>query len=210
MKSTYLLTLVLVVLLSSCEKDEFVSGSLKGNQSPMGKSGTTATAGNISSIGVTGISGSVVSFKDGVSDIKVSATISNATYKSLLTNHPLIEATGNQITLTGLKVKTTDQGIEMVNGNNPGILVKYDAKVGDKYPVAGSKRYREVTARSTDNDYAWDNMNIKVIEVTLKLNGPNVEEFITYSHHTFGLVGIKVKLKDGKIVSFPIFASSQN
>ncbi len=210
MKATFIVTLLLAVFLTSCEKDENSSGSLKGNQSPLGKQGTTATAGNISSAGITAISGSVVTFKDGISDIRISANISNATYKNLLTNHPLIESSGNQITLTGMKVKTTDEGIEMLNSNNPGILVKYDAKVGDKYPIDGSKKYREVTARSTDNDYYWDGMNIKVIEVTLKVNGPNVERFISYFNHKFGIVGIKVILKDGKEISCPIFASTQN
>lgn len=210
MKPTFFVTLLLAILLTACDKVENGSGSLKGNQSALGKAGTTATGGNITLAGITGISGSVTSFKDGVSDIRVSANISNATYKSLLTNHPLIESSGNQITLTGLKVKTTDEGIEMLNSNNPGILVKYDAKVGDKYPIEGTKKFREVTACSTDNDYSWDNMKIKVIEVTLKLNGPNVERFITYSNHKFGIVGIKVILKDGKEILCPIFASSQN
>lgn len=100
------------------------------------------------------------------------------------------------------KYKMTDKGILDYNNldHEPFVLVKYDAKVGDKYTLEksdGSKIVREVVRKSTDDDYYWGNMMIKTIDVEQSSNIPGVDKIVYFTNHKFGIVGVRVYMEDG-------------
>jgi hypothetical protein len=114
-----------------------------------------------------------------------------------------------------LKMKVTSEGIqEFVNSkgdvSRPFTIVKYSASVGDKYEFTngdGVRITREVTAKSTTDDYPIGFWMIKVIKVEETMDDPLVkagsddplvEKMIYYANHKFGLVGVVLKLKSGK------------
>jgi len=119
-----------------------------------------------------------------------------------------------------IKTKVTSEGIQDFvhsNGNTskPFTLVKYSAKVGDKYEFIdedGNKFVREVTYRSTTDDYPIGFWLIKVIKVEETIvEGPYKDIFgkITYyTNHKFGLVGVEWTTFDGKVLEFTIFPAN--
>ncbi len=112
-----------------------------------------------------------------------------------------------------IKAKVTSEGIQdfvhsQGNTNKPFTVVKYDAKVGDKYNFVdsdGSHFQREVTYRSKTDDYPMGFWFIKVIKVEeTEIEGRNKELFgkITYyTNHKFGLVGMEWTKPDGQKLS---------
>ncbi len=112
------------------------------------------------------------------------------------------------------KAKVTSEGIQdfrYSNGNTskPFTIVKYNAKVGDKYTYrtrTGKTVTREVTSRSTTDDYEWGIYHIKVIKVKEKAlaDDPFVDEIEYISNHKFGLVGVKVLLKTGELIEMAL------
>jgi hypothetical protein len=116
-----------------------------------------------------------------------------------------------------IKSKVTSEGIQDFahsNGNTskPFTLVKYSAKVGDKYEFTdddGNKFVREVTYRSTTDDYDLIFWRIKVIKVEeTVVEGPYKDIFgkITYyTNHKFGLVGVEWTTYEGKVLGFMIW-----
>ncbi|QLH54406.1 MAG: hypothetical protein CH6_3349 [Candidatus Kapaibacterium sp.] len=116
-----------------------------------------------------------------------------------------------------IKSKVTTEGIQDFHHSEgdlskPFTLVKYSAKVGDKYEFKdnqGNKFVREVTQRSTTDDYPIGFWLIKVIVVEETIEeGPYKDLFgkITYyTNHKFGLVGVKYEIngKNYKINIWP-------
>ncbi|MCX7879209.1 MAG: hypothetical protein N2517_00925 [Ignavibacteria bacterium] len=99
--------------------------------------------------------------------------------------------------------------------SKPFTLVKYDAKVGDKYEFTdkeGNKFVREVTYRSTTDDYPIAFWYIKVIKVEETItDGPYKNFFgklIYYTNHKFGVVGLEYQNLDGKKFKIEIWPSN--
>lgn len=195
------------LLLFSCEKD---NESVGGEQSPIGEVGTIVTSTSATVAGVGNIEAEVVSLSGGVSVYSGSATITNSTVKNILSNFPEFQVSGNVVTATGVKVKVTKEGIEGIAGFPPGVIVKYDAMVGDKYPVGSSGRDREVVARSANDDYPYGFYNIKVIKVEETPNEKGVKKITYWANHRFGLVGIQFDFDDGTSAKFPVYNSKEN
>lgn len=111
-----------------------------------------------------------------------------------------------------LKLKVTSEGIQdFVNSHgdlsHPYTIVKYDAAVGDKYEFTdskGVKTTRTVTYRSTTDDYPIAFWNIKIIKVEQTREDPMIEKIIYYTNHKFGLVGVELHTKTGKVVKLGI------
>ena len=105
-----------------------------------------------------------------------------------------------KVNISGHFINSTE-GVGYVNGKGEtSILVKYDAKVGDKWSyttLGGKKLNREVISKSTDDDYYWGGMYIKVIEVEQNLPYPGFTKVVYSANHKFGLVGAVVTLEDG-------------
>ncbi len=108
-----------------------------------------------------------------------------------------------------IKSKVTSEGMQDFhhsdgNLSKPFTLVKYNAKVGDKYEFTdsyGNKFVREVTYRSSTDDYPVGFWLIKVIKVEETIvDGPYKDllgKITYYTNHKFGLVGVEWE-KDGK------------
>ncbi|MCX7908380.1 MAG: hypothetical protein N2560_02540 [Ignavibacteria bacterium] len=115
-----------------------------------------------------------------------------------------------------IKSKVTSEGIQDFHHSEgdlskPFTLVKYSAKVGDKYEFTdkdGNKFVREVIKRSTTDDYPIGFWYIKVIVVEETIvEGPLKDFFgkiIYYTNHKFGLVGVELE-RDGKKYEIGIF-----
>lgn len=120
-----------------------------------------------------------------------------------------------------IKGKVTSEGIEDYihsegDESKPFLLVKYDAKVGDKYSFKdkdGNKYVREVTYRSKTDDFQIAFWLLKVIKVEETVTeGPLKDllgKVIYYTNHKFGLVGLEWESPDkSKTLKFTIFPSN--
>lgn len=195
---------LIIPLLISCNK----SGSLRGEQSPMGEVGVTISSSDYTVDGVSNISGEVISLEDGVSVYTGTATISNDNFKNILSNFPGTEVDGNRVTMTDIEFKQTDQGIEAVTGLAEGIIVDYDAKVGDEYKIPGG--VRTVVSKSTEDDFFWGGMLIKVIQVEEYPKNIGVKKIVYSTNHKFGLVAVQFTFDDDSYAMLPVYTSTQN
>jgi len=209
MKKLLFITYILcVAIFASCD---LVGGgdSIKGEQSALGEVGVTVSSSSAAVAGVSGITGSVVSLKDGVSSYTGSATITNAAIKNVLANYPDATISGNNVTLKNVKFKVTTEGIEAINGFEPGVIVKYDSKVGDTYKLDDGGQ-RKVTSKSTADDYSYGFFNIKVLKVEETPNKLGVKKITYWANHKFGLVGVEITYDDNTTSKFPIYSSAEN
>ncbi len=118
----------------------------------------------------------------------------------------------SKVTSEGLQDFTHSEGDE----SKPFTLVKYNANVGDKYEFTdkdGNHFVREVTYRSTTDDYPIGFWFIKVIKVEETITeGPlkDIAGKITYyTNHKFGLVGIEwTRPSDGKVLKIVVYPSN--
>jgi hypothetical protein len=199
-------------LLTSCDLiEEAITGSkLGGEQSSIGQVGVTVTSSSAQINGVSNIQASVTSLSGGVSNYTGSATVANSSIVSTLSNLPGVSVSGNTVTVTGIKFKSTTEGIESIYGFDPGIIIKYSSSVGDKYDILGSSTKREVIAKSTSDDFSWGGMMIKVIKVEENINRGGVKKITYFGNHKWGMVAIRFDFDDGSYSQFPIYNSANN
>lgn len=112
------------------------------------------------------------------------------------------------------KARVTSEGIqEYFSSNNdfskPRTIVAYSWNTGLKFQFTdsdGGQITREVVSKSTTDDYPYGFFYIKVIKVDeTKKDDPFVEKLTWIANHKFGLVGIHLKLKNGKELKVGIF-----
>ena len=213
MKINYLSVILfsIIFVISSCEKDS--DSKLGGEQSPMGEVGVTVESTSATVAGVSNFEAIVTSNEDGVSVYSGSCTVDNPALKNLLSNIPELTINGNTVSSNSVKFKHTTEGIEFLSGPTAGIWAKYSSSVGDKYPVGSTGDYRTVVSKSTDDDYPYGFMNIKVMEVEEipnSLLGTGIRKITYYENHRFGLVGIVFTFEDNNTAWFPVYTSTQN
>ena len=109
--------------------------------------------------------------------------------------------------------KITDKGILDYNNadHEPFVLVKFDAKVGDKYTLTksdGTVITREVVRKSTDDDWLWNEMWIKTIDVEQDSRIPGVKNLNFITNHKFGIVAVQVVLEDGTTSQVDLYPSA--
>lgn len=213
MKSTYLSALLLsiILIISSCEKDS--DSKLGGAQSPMGLVGVTVGSTSATIAGVSNFEAVVTTNEDGVSVYSGSCTVDNPVLKNMLSNIPELTINGNTVSSTSVKFKHTTEGIEFLSGPTAGIWAKYSSSVGDKYPIGSTGDYRTVVSKSTDDDYPYGFMNIKVMEVEETPNallGTGIRKITYFANHRFGLVGIVFTFEDNSTAWFPVYTSTEN
>lgn len=195
-----------VFMFSSCSDDDgSESGDIGGNQSEFGQVGNEIEVGPISD--VSGINVKVTALNNGVSTFTGRAATTNSTYIDLLEMVPTERFPGS-FTVSGntveaqVNAKVTDQGAAVVF--NDGTLLKlvdYNASVGNKYTanVGGTTLVNEVISKSTEDDFYWNGMNIKVIKVKYKSHSPGIKEVVHIYNHKFGVVGLDVYFEDGSV-----------
>jgi hypothetical protein len=205
MKNYFIFLSALLFFLNSCNKDE-----LKGDQSPMGEVGNQVWSTSGELFGCSSMTGEVVTLDDGVSSYAGTAVVTNPTIKNILSNSPHCTVNDDEVMATNIKFKSTTEGIESVSGLAPGIIVKYDAEVGDEYPIGSTKKVRKVVRRSTEDDYLYGFFMIKVIEVEEYPGTMGVDKITYYANHRFGLAGIKFEFDDETTAWFPIYNTYEN
>lgn len=203
--------MVNLVFLNSCFKED--ADELNGDQSPMGEVGVTVSSSSMEIAGASNIEAVVTNLKDGISTYSASATITNPVLKNLVANFPGVEVNGDVVSITNMKIQQTKEGIKSMSGNNMGVLVKYDSKVGDTYPIEGSSNVRTVVSKTGVDDYPYGFYLIKTIQVeqtNIGLKSSGITKYTYIANHKFGMVGVKVDFDDGTSVTFPIYTGAKN
>ena len=182
-----LISLLAMACIVSCEGFETITGE----QSELGEVGTTLT-GTFN--GASDINVSVVSLENGISTVEGTFTMTDPRYKKLIESHPkYFDVNGDKVRVHDVKFKVTTNGIENVSGESTGIIIKYDSKEGDTYSNG-----RKVTHVSTDNDFSWRGMKIKVIRVEGEPKKADGVKSVTYwGNHRFGIVAVETTFDDG-------------
>lgn len=200
-----ILTALTIVSMMSCTKTDDYSGNLGGKTDLTANAVGFKYAGSLkigSSSTSTDAKAEVIKNEGGITEIKGTGTLP-AKVKSLITSSPYVNANG-VVSVSGKFVNSTE-GVAYVNaGGDQVILVKYDAKVGDKwsYTTKGGKEItRKVTAVSTDDDFFWSGMMIKAITVEQNLPYPGFTKAVYRANHKFGMVAVEVFLEDGTSMS---------
>ncbi len=198
----------LLLLIVSCNDDDL--SSVGGNQSPMGEVGSKVSSSSQPIMGVSNFSAKVISLSDGISTFSATATVTNEAVKNVLSNIPEVTINGDNVTAEGFKFKITTEGIESVEGTGDGVIVKYDAKVGDSYPIQSMGHSRKVVYRSTDDDYDYGFFYIKVVKVEVDSKMPGVDKITYWANHKFGIVAIDFQFDDGTSAKFPVYFNTEN
>lgn len=213
MKKRNYLLIVLLIAATSCSliDSEISSDTLKGSTNiPMNTVGNTFTSIGMKANGAwidSNPSIQITKSENGVNTVKIVADFSKdpklAAFNKLIPSN-LKDAQGRINFET--KVKITDQGwLDYSNSEGaPLVAVNYDSKVGDKYTLTkanGGTIVREVTEKSTTDDYSYGFMNIKIIKVEQATSFPGLKKYVARFNHKFGLVGIEIIAEDGSSLS---------
>ena len=181
-----ILVILTIVGVVCCVKETHIDGE----PAAIGEVGTEVRLGNE---GFSNVDISIVDCTNGVSEFAGTMTVTDERYLKIFKNHPrYFEVDGNSVRVHDVRFKFTDQGIENQTGFLDGVVVRYDAKDGDKFADG-----RKVTHVSTDNDYEWFIGKIKVIEIEGKLNEDGISRIKYACNHRFGPVGIELEFEDG-------------
>ncbi|OGU58937.1 MAG: hypothetical protein A2X64_02825 [Ignavibacteria bacterium GWF2_33_9] len=112
-----------------------------------------------------------------------------------------------------VKLKITSDGIQDYvyskgDESKPYTIMKYDSKVGDKYEFTdsdGEKITRTVTQTHQTEDWQIGFIMVKTMRVEQETpNDPLVRKITYIGNHKFGLVGIIMDMKDGKLMQMTI------
>lgn len=190
----------LLIALISCDES---TAELGGDQSEFGEIGVIATSNNLPSI-LQGGTAEITDLEDGVSVLTLSVDFSDTEIETIQQKLPNFDGRSD----FDAKYRITTEGVQSVYDDGTNFtLVKYDAKVGDKYTLKrdGQNLVREVIQKSTDDDYYWNGWLLKTISV--KETGravPGLSETELVFNHKFGLVGYTLKFEDGSSETIPI------
>lgn len=215
-----LLTLVITFLIYSCDSTdpEDDPNSLGGDPNV-----TFSQPGNVISTGQVTIGGNsydvgaecnIVSNDNGVATLQVTADLQQAPELAAFNDFiPASMKDADGKINTTLRFKVTSEGIQD-NMNVDGklhTLVKYNAKVGDKYQLStsnGKTITRTVTERTDKDDFPYGFFYIKTIKVEQDSRVPGISKFVYRLNHRFGLVFAQIVMEDGSSASFYLY--SQN
>jgi hypothetical protein len=152
----------------------------------------------------------VTSLEGGVSYITGSVTITDSKILNILGDIPEFTVSGNTVSASNVPFKITTNGVESEIPGHTGIIVKYDSKVGDTYS-GSSGTTREVTYKSTTDDYPYGFYYIKVMKVEESPTSiPGVSKIVYIANHKFGIVGIEITLDDNSNYTFSLYSSAEN
>jgi len=206
MKSKKMSLIILIAVFAtftSCKKDDL--SVLGGSQSPIGEVGHSISWGPIQGVTVQGMT--VTKLDGGVSTFSCSGSTTNSTYIDLLKMVPTerfpgtVTISGNSVNAT-VNAKITDEGAQVVFTDGTALtLVNYNGNVGDKYTakVGSVTLENEIIEKSTDDDFYWGGMYIKVIKVRYTSHAPGILHVDAIYNHKFALVGVDIYFEDGTV-----------
>lgn len=211
MKKIFVLLTILLfsLLIISCDTTESDDdpNSLGGDTNvPISQVGNVVSTGSVTinnqSYDIGG-EFEVISNNNGVATLQVKADLRNVPGLSVFNNFipaSMKDASGK--INTTVKFKVTSEGMQD-NMNVDGklhTLVKYNAKVGDKYKVStsnGKTITRTVTERTDQDDFPYGFFNIKTIKVEQDSRVPGIRNFVYRLNHKYGLVFVEIIMEDG-------------
>jgi hypothetical protein len=208
---TLFVSLSFLLLCYSCEKES--DTKLNGDQSPMGEVGVTVSSSSTEIAGASNFNATVTKLEGGVSTYSASATVTNALLKNLVANFPGVTINGDEVSITGMEIQQTKEGIRSLTGPGAGIIVKYSSSVGDTYPIGSTGEVRTVVSKTGVDDYPYGFFLIKTVQVEMNpmnLKSGGVDKYTFVANHKCGLVGVKVTFDDQTEVMFPIYTSAEN
>lgn len=206
MKTRLVFLITTALVATSCG---LIDSDIKADENIGGTTVASGKVGNVydlgGSIGLSAFKAEVKTLDDGVSSISGSMSVSDPKLLEFAKSSPDFKINGSNISVSK-KFRITDKGIQNVLDDGNFTLIEYDGAVGDKYThkIDGKKVTREITYKSTDNDYAWGFLDIKVMKVTETGRSiPGVKKLEYIFNHKFGIVGAKAYFDDGteKIIS---------
>lgn len=116
-----------------------------------------------------------------------------------------------------VQFKSTSEGIQDYNWfTKPGkyhTIAKYNAKVGDSYPIKNSDGIdivRTVTERTDQDDFPYGLFYIKTIKVEEDPKIPGIKNIVYRVNHKFGLVWFEIEMEDGSKASSYFFTDYTN
>ncbi|TVR19598.1 MAG: hypothetical protein EA391_00300 [Balneolaceae bacterium] len=220
MKSTVIKLVIVVAAgtfgLMSCDilgggSSSSSTTPIGGDPTPIGEVGNTFTVPSIP--GTSDRIIEVIESDGGNSVISFSAKVTNPTILQVANHRQSFTANGDQVT-GQLKFRITDKGVQsFTSDGKPFTMVRYDAKVGDKYVLkrSGGDLVRRVVHKSSDNDFYWGFMMIKTIQVEeTGFKTPGVSRIKYYFNHRFGMVGMDVFFEDGSEMLMWVFSQNDN
>jgi len=182
-----------LVALISCDES---TSELGGDLSEFGAVGTRATSYSVPAI-LQGATAEVTAVEDGVSVVTLTADFSDDDIETIQQRLPNYDGRSS----FDAKYRATSEGVQSVYDDGTSFtLVKYDAKVGDKYTLKrdGQNLVREVTQKSTEDEYYWNGMLLKTITVVETGRAvPGLSDAKLVFNHRFGLVGYTLNFEDG-------------
>lgn len=116
-----------------------------------------------------------------------------------------------------LSFKSTSEGIQDYNfftkSGKFHTIAKFDAKVGDTYPIKNSDGVdivRRVTERTDQDDFPYGFYEIKTIKVEEDPQIPGIKNIVYRVNHKFGLVWFEIEMEDGSKASSYFFPDYTN
>jgi hypothetical protein len=215
----FFMTTVIVLfafIYTGCKKSSSTDSTTGGNPTPMGDVGNTFM-GSIT--GLTNFNAVIKSNTNGISTIGCTGTITDSTMLSLvglLNSNSLMNINPSTGVFTvDLKAKFTDAGIVdyFSNDGSGSILSSFSEVVGAKYTCKNAEGHtytREVTAKSTTDDYPYSSLLIKTTTIKETGNFRGIDKVVYRTNHKFGLVNITIYLQDGSFYSFPVYSKKLN
>jgi len=211
MKKTLIFWIAAIMfILNSCGSFDISNPTLGGELSPMGEVGNSFSIGSIT--GVENTSATITEVIDGISTMEYSAKITDPILISLVEAMPDVVVT-NGVASTQRKYRITTKGFQSVYDEGNLTIVNYDSSVGTKYSLKKGNQTitREVTEKSTTDDYAWGLWDIKVMKVEeTGRNLPGVTKIEFIANHRWGMVGLKLYFEDGSEKMIPIYSIASN
>ena len=200
--------------LSSCGK--YTSTHLGGDtEITISEVGNEFTFDASSSNGGANIQASceIISREDGIVTAEIEADLSDPDFEFINDLIPANLKDNDGKLNTDFKCKITSDGVQdFANIDEDAFtLVKYNAKVGDTYKLKksdGKTITRTVTERTDEDDFYYDFMLIKTIEVEQDSRVPGISKFVYRFNHKFGLVHVKVVADDGS--EYRTYVHAQN
>lgn len=203
MKSKITGSLVLalfVITLFSCDES---TSELGGAQSEFGEVGVVATSTNLPQV-LQNCTAEITDLNGGVSVLTLTADFSQEDIEEIQEKIPSYDGT---LTFDA-EYRITSEGVQSVYDDGTSFtLVKYHAEVGDKYTLKrdGQNLVREVTQKSTEDDYYWYGWMLKTITVVETGRAvPGLSETELVFNHRFGLLAYIMRFEDGSSESIPI------
>ncbi len=160
----------------------------------------------------------IVSNNNGVVTLRVKADLTQIPALDVINDAvPISYKDQNGKINVDVQFKSTSEGIHDYNWfTKPGkyhTIAKFDAKVGDSYPIKNSDGVdivRTVTERTDQDDFPYGFYDIKTIKVEEDPKIPGIKNIVYRVNHKFGLVWFEIEMEDGSKASSYFFTDYTN